>query len=351
MARGRPFRDASGAAPALTDGAALPAGGTPAVEVPAVEVPAGDTPAIEVIDLRRRFGAREALAGASFAVARGELFGFLGPNGGGKSTLFRILATLLPPDGGAARVLGHDVTRAPDAVRRLLGVVFQHASVDGKLTVEENLRHHGRLYGLRGPALAARIDALLLRLGLAERARELVERLSGGLRRRVELAKGLLPRPAVLLLDEPSTGLDPAARRDFLAELRALRDAEGVTVVLTTHHMEEAERCDRVAILDRGRVVALGPPDALKASVGGDVLVVETPDAEALRDAVRGRFGVVGTLVDGTLRLERARAHELVREIVEAFPDAVRSLTYGKPTLEDVFVQATGRRFVAGGEA
>jgi len=306
---------------------------------------------MEVIDLRRRFGAREALAGVSFTVARGELFGFLGPNGGGKSTLFRILATLLPPDGGAARILGHDVTRAPDAVRRRLGVVFQHASIDGKLTVEENLRHHGRLYGLRGPELAGRIDVLLVQLGLAERARELAERLSGGLRRRVELAKGLLPRPAILLLDEPSAGLDPAARRDFLAELRALRDAEGVTVVLTTHHMEEAERCDRVAILDRGRVVALGAPDALKAAVGGDVLVVETPDAEALRDAVRARFGFVGTLVDGALRLEHARAHELVRELVEAFPDVVRSLTYGKPTLEDVFVHATGRRFVAGAEA
>ena len=316
-----------------------------------MEVPAGGTPAIEVIDLRRRFGAREALAGVSFTVARGELFGFLGPNGGGKSTLFRILATLLPPDGGAARILGHDVTRAPDAVRRRLGVVFQHASIDGKLTVEENLRHHGRLYGLRGPELPERIDVLLVQLGLAERARELAERLSGGLRRRVELAKGLLPRPAILLLDEPSAGLDPAARRDFLAELRALRDAEGVTVVLTTHHMEEAERCDRVAILDRGRVVALGAPDALKAAVGGDVLVVETPDAEALRDAVRARFGFVGTLVDGALRLEHARAHELVRELVEAFPDVVRSLTYGKPTLEDVFVHATGRRFVAGAEA
>jgi len=316
-----------------------------------VRPPAGEAPAVEVVDLRRRFGTREALAGASFTVARGELFGFLGPNGGGKSTLFRILATLLPPDSGSARILGHDVSRAPDAVRRLLGVVFQHASVDGKLTVEENLRHHGRLYGLRGPALAERIEALLVRLGLAERARELVERLSGGLRRRVELAKGLLPRPAVLLLDEPSTGLDPAARRDFLAELRALRDADGVTVVLTTHHMDEAERCDRVAILDRGRVVALGAPDALKASVGGDVLVVESPDAEALRDAVRARFGVVGTLVDGTLRLERVRAHELVPGLVDAFPDAVRSLTYGKPTLEDVFVQSTGRRFVAGAEA
>ncbi len=339
MARGRPSGDAARAAAETAPLSEL--GGA------TTEPAAGRTPAVEVVDVRRRFGAREALAGASFTVVQGELFGLLGPNGGGKSTLFRIIATLLRADGGTARILGHDVMAAPDEVRRRLGVVFQHPSVDGKLTVEENLRHHGRLYGLRGGRLGERIDGLLSRLGLADRRRELVERLSGGLRRRVELAKGLLPRPAVLLLDEPSTGLDPAARRDFLAELRALRDADGVTVVLTTHHMEEAERCDRVAILDRGRVVALGAPDALKAAVGGDVLVVETPTAEVLRDGVRARFGVAGTLVDGTLRLEHPRAHELVRELVEAFPGAVRTITYGKPTLEDVFVHATGHRFAA----
>jgi ABC-2 type transport system ATP-binding protein len=304
-----------------------------------------------VAELRHLYGQHEALAGVSFTVARGELFGLLGPNGGGKSTLFKILTTLLRASGGAARVAGHDVAREPAAVRRRLGVVFQHPSVDTKLTVEENLIHQGHLYGLRGRTLRARVDHLLARFGLGERRGELVEHLSGGLQRRTELAKGLLPAPEILLLDEPSTGLDPGARRDLIAYLRALRDQEGVTVVLTTHYMEEAERCDRVAVLDRGRLVALGTPDALKAQVGGDVVVVRTAAPESLRERVRSRLGIEGTLVDGTLRLEHARGHELVRDLVEAFPADVETITYGKPTLEDVFVHVTGHRFFAGAEA
>jgi ABC-2 type transport system ATP-binding protein len=277
-------------------------------------------------------------------VERGELFGLLGPNGGGKSTLFKVLCTLLPVGGGAARVFGHDVAREPEAVRRVLGVVFQQPSVDGLLTVEENLVHHGHLYGLAGRNLRSAIGAVLERLGLAERRRDRVSRLSGGLMRRVELAKALLTSARVLLLDEPSTGLDPGARRDLLVYLRELRDAAGITVVLTTHDMEEAERCERIAILDHGRLVGLGPPDALKARVGGDVLVVHAAAPEALRDQVRARFGLDGRLVDGTLRLERARGHELVRDLIEAFPDAIRTVTYGKPTLDDVFVHLTGHR-------
>jgi ABC-2 type transport system ATP-binding protein len=308
------------------------------------------TPAVEATGLEHRYGAREALAGVSFGVERAELFGLLGPNGGGKSTLFRILATLLPPSAGTARVLGHDVRAEPRAVRRALGVVFQHPSVDGKLTVAENLIHHGHLYGLRGAELRARVDALLERFGLAERRGELVERLSGGLARRVELAKGLLPRPAVLLLDEPSTGLDPGARRELGAYLREQCSAEGVTVVLTTHYMEEAERCDRIALLDRGRLVGLGTPDELKRQVGGDVVVVHTAAPERLRGEVRDRLGVELVLVDGALRAERPRGHELVRDLVEAFPDQVQSVTYGKPTLEDVFVRLTGHRLFAAGE-
>jgi ABC-2 type transport system ATP-binding protein len=300
-----------------------------------------------VAELRHHYGEREALAGVSFTVARGELFGLLGPNGGGKSTLFKILTTLLRASSGSARVLGHDVAGEPAAVRRRLGVVFQHPSVDVKLTVEENLVHQGHLYGLHGPELRARTESMLARFGLVERRRELVERLSGGFQRRVELAKGLLPQPELLLLDEPSTGLDPGARRDLLAYLRALRDQEGVTVVLTTHYMEEAERCDRVAVLDRGRLVALGPPDTLKAQLGGDVVVVRAATPESLRDRVRTRLGLEGTLVDGTLRLEHPRGHELVRDLVEAFPDEIEAVTYGKPTLEDVFVHVTGHRFFA----
>ena len=303
--------------------------------------------AVEVEDLRRSYGSREALAGLSFDVRRGELFALLGPNGGGKSTLFKILTTLLPPSAGTARVCGHDVRTAQREVRRHIGVVFQHPSVDGKLTIEENLRHHGHLYGLSGAPLKARITELLDRFGLVDRKDELVERLSGGLARRAELAKGLLPRPTVLLLDEPSTGLDPGARRDLLQYLRRLRDDDGMTVVLTTHYLEEAERCDRVGVIDRGRLVALDAPNALTASVGGDVVVVQPSDVDALRAKVLQKFGLEGVRVDGTLRLEHARGHELVRDLVDAFPDDVHSITFGKPTLEDVFVRLTGRRLSA----
>jgi ABC-2 type transport system ATP-binding protein len=307
-------------------------------------------PAVEVTDLRHRYGDREALAGVSFSVGRGELFGLLGPNGGGKSTLFKILATLIVAESGTARILGHDVAREPHAVRRRIGVVFQHPSVDAMLTVEENLMHHGHLYGLSGGALRERSEALLARFGLADRRRDRVGTLSGGLSRRVELAKGLLPSPEVLLLDEPSTGLDPGARRELLATLAALRDADGVTVVLATHHLEEAERCDRVCVIDRGRIVALDTPGALQARVGGDVVVVQTDDPTALQAKVRARFGVEAALVDGTLRLEQPRGHELVRDLVEAFPRDVRVITFGRPTLEDVFVHLTGHRLFEAAE-
>lgn len=308
--------------------------------------------AIAVREVGHRYGTHEALRGVTFSVGHGELFGLLGPNGGGKSTLFRILTTLLRPTDGTASVLGHDVTREAAAVRRRLGIVFQHPSLDPLLTVEENLRYHGRLYGLRGPSLAARIGALVARFGLGERRHERVSRLSGGLARRVELAKGLLPQPAILLLDEPSAGLDPAARHDLLGYLSELRRTEGITVLLTTHQLDEAERCDRLAILDRGTLVALDAPAALKAAVGGDVVVLQGDDLDGLRQRIRERFGLVATMVDGTLRLEHARGHEIARDIVEAFGAAVSSVTFGRPTLADVFVHFTGRRFTtAGGEA
>ena len=299
---------------------------------------------MEVEGLLHRYGERVALADVSFTVERGELFALLGPNGSGKSTLFRILSTLLRADGGQARVLGHDVVREGAAVRRGLGVVFQHPSVDGLLTVEENLVHHAHLHGLGGRALRTRAEEVLRRLGLWERHRERVDRLSGGLKRRVELAKALLVGARALLLDEPSTGLDPAARRDFASYLRELRDSEQLTAVLTTHDMEEAERCDRVAILDAGRLVAVGTPEALKAQVGGDVIVVRAAAPGALREKVRARFGLEGTVVDGSLRLERPRGHELLPALIEAFPDDVQAVTYGKPTLEDVLVRLTGHR-------
>jgi ABC-2 type transport system ATP-binding protein len=316
---------------------------------------AGTPPAVEVEDLRHLYGSRQALAGVSFRVSRGEIFGFLGPNGGGKTTLFKILSTLMPATGGTVRVLGRDLAREARAVRMRLGVVFQRPSLDPKLTVAENLRHHGHLYGLSGGALRNQAQGMLARLGLADRAADLVETLSGGLQRRTELAKGLLHRPDLLLLDEPSTGLDPGARRDFMAYLHKLRAEDGVTVLLTTHFIEEAERCDRVGIPQQGRLVATGTPEELKRRIGGDVVVVRAKDPEGLRRKIRDRFGAEPALVEGTLRLERPRGHEFARELVEAFSGEVQGVTFGKPTLEDVFIHLTGHRFwgdeAAGGEA
>jgi ABC-2 type transport system ATP-binding protein len=301
--------------------------------------------AISINGVRYRYGDREALAGVTFDVRKAEMFGLLGPNGSGKTTLFRILSTLEPQFEGDIRILGLPLQSEPVAIRRRVGVVFQRPSVDPKLTVLENLRHHGHLYGLRGRRLAERAATLMARLGLAERSKDVVQTLSGGLQRRVELAKGLLHQPALLLLDEPSTGLDPGARRDFIQHLGELRDQDGVTIILTTHYMEEAERCDRVGILHRGRLVSVGKPDALKRELGGDVVVIHPQSATSLRERIRDRFGVEPAMVDGTLRLERQRGHEFVRDLVEAFGNDIKSVSFGKPTLEDVFIHLTGDRF------
>ncbi len=301
-------------------------------------------PAVEIEGLRHLYGEREALAGVTLSVARGEILGLLGPNGGGKTTMFKILSTLLPATQGTVRIFDHDIRREAHHVRSHLGVVFQHPSLDPKLTAMENLLHHGHLYGLRGTILKGRARALLSRMGLADRARDRVETLSGGLQRRTELAKALVHEPDLLLLDEPSTGLDPGARRDFSNYIAQLRDQDHATVVLTTHILDEAERCDRVGILHQGRLVALGSPDELKGKLGGDVVVIHSGDPQGLRERIRERFGCEPVLVDGSLRVERPRGHEFVREVVDAFPGEVKSVTYGKPTLEDVFVHLTGRR-------
>jgi ABC-2 type transport system ATP-binding protein len=277
-----------------------------------------------------------ALDGVTFSVRPGEVFGLVGPNGGGKTTLFKILSTALAPTSGAARVAGIDVR--DDAVRRKIGVVFQSPSLDGKLTVAENLLHHGHLYGLSGGPLRQRIGEELSRFGLGDRAADRVEKLSGGLQRRVELSKSLLHRPEVLLLDEPSTGLDPGARRDLWDALKSLK---GVTVLLTTHLLEEAERCDRLAILHKGKVVALGEPLALRAEIGGDVVTVRSREADRLAAAIREKLGESPQVVDGTVRLSRDRGHEFVGRLVEAFPGMIDSVTVAKPSLEVVFMSKT----------
>jgi ABC-2 type transport system ATP-binding protein len=304
-----------------------------------------DTIAVEAADVSFNYGERRALDTVSFSISRGEIFGLLGPNGGGKTTLFKLLSTLVPLQSGSVRILGYDLAADSAALRRKIGVVFQHPSVDGLLTVAENLAHHGRLYGMNGAYLRARCAGMIAHLGLEERAGDLVQTLSGGLKRRVELAKALLHQPDLLIFDEPSTGLDPSARREFLNHLVALRERGNTTVVLTTHHMEEAERCDRIGVLHQGRLVAIAPPLTLKSQVGGDVVTINTANPAALRDEIQQRMRVTATIVDGTLRLERPGGHEFVRDVVEEFGDEIESVSFGKPTLEDVFVRLTGHRF------
>jgi ABC-2 type transport system ATP-binding protein len=297
---------------------------------------------IQVQKLTHRYGDRLALSNISFEVREGEIFGLLGPNGGGKSTLFRILSTMMVPTDGRALIGGHDVERDPASVRRSVGVVFQTQSLDKALTVEENLRAQGHLHGLSGATLRGRMEAAMERLGLQDRRRDLVETLSGGLRRRVEIAKALLHKPKVLLMDEASTGLDPAARRDLSRHIAALRDQEGVTILLTTHILEEADRCDRLILLHQGNIVAQGTPGELRSRIGGDVVVLESAQTAELAAGIRQRFGIAPTVVDGQVRVEIGNGHRFIAEVVEAFPGAIDSVGLHKPTLEDVFVRETG---------
>ena len=300
--------------------------------------------AVEVENLSHRYGTHRALADVSFSVQEAEMFALLGPNGGGKTTLFRILSTLFPPTEGTARIFGTDIrTQAPE-VRRHIGVVFQSPSLDAKLTVRENLTHQAHLYGLRGAGLQKRIREMMEHLSINDRASHLVETLSGGLQRRVELAKGLLHRPRLLILDEPSVGLDPGARHDLWQYLEQLREEQNVTILVTTHLIDEADRSNRVLILDRGKVVVSGDPDTLKRGIGGDIIAVTSTNNEALRGKVADKFGLNSTILDGLLRIEKADGHQFIASLIESFPGMIDSVTLAKPTLEDVFIERTGHR-------
>lgn len=301
---------------------------------------------ISVENLVHRYEHRTALNGITFDVRPAELFGLLGPNGSGKTTLFRILSTLMIPSAGRAVVMGCDAAQDPAILRRQIGVVFQAQSVDLKLTAYENLWHQGHLYGLSGSALKRRIEEILARVGLADRAQERVETFSGGMQRRIELGKGLLHHPGVLLLDEPTTGLDPGARRDLWQYLQILRDEEHVSVLVTTHLMEEAERCDRLAILNEGNLVALGTPAELKSEIGGDIIMLDAAhDAALLADHIRSRFRVEAVVLGNQVRIEREGGHRFVPDVVEAFPGEIQAISVSKPALEDVFIHRTGHKF------
>jgi ABC-2 type transport system ATP-binding protein len=297
---------------------------------------------IVVDHLGKRYGPLVALNDVSFSVQEGELFGFLGPNGAGKTTTINILCTLLRPTAGRASVNGFDVLNQSGLVRRSIGIIFQDPSLDDRLTAGENLELHARIYNLPRPVWAQRSEQLLRLVDLQDRAKEQVRTFSGGMKRRLEVARGLLHEPRVLFLDEPTIGLDPQTREHIWRYLVDLRAREGVTLFLTTHYMDEAERCDRIAIVDHGRIVAVDTPARLKALVGGDVITIQTAHAERAVSSLRSRFGLEPVRADGELRLEVAEGEQFVPQLVAQLGVPIQAISVRRPTLDHVFLKLTG---------
>jgi ABC-2 type transport system ATP-binding protein len=301
--------------------------------------------ALDAQHVSHRYGEHVALADMNLQVHPGEIFALLGPNGSGKTTLFRLISTLAKLQQGEIRVFGQSVATATAAVRGALGVVFQSPSLDPKLTVSENIDCQAALYGLTGARLQSRKNAVVERLGLQDRLATRTEQLSGGLKRRVELAKVILHQPRLLLMDEPSTGLDPSSRLDLWQSLKELQNDFGVTVLLTTHLLEEAEKADRIAIMHDGKTVAVGPPAELRHGLGGQVLSIQTSEPDAVL-AWLGQHDIDSQQVDGQLRVAGAEAARYVEPLTNQFGTRIQSLTLGQPSLEDVFVARTGHRFL-----
>lgn len=303
-----------------------------------------DSIALDVQHVSHRYGDHQALDDLSLEVASGNIFALLGPNGSGKTTLFRLISTIARIQSGDIRVFGNSPKTDLGAVRSSIGIVFQAPSLDRKLTVLENIRCQAALYGLSRASLKSRIDEVVQQLGIADRLSAIVETLSGGLKRRVELAKGILHRPRLLLLDEPSTGLDPAARLDLWHALEQLRNQFQVTILLTTHLLEEADKADRIAILHQGRTVAVGSPGQLRSELGAQVLSIQTNDQPAVLAWLESR-SIASQLFDSQLRVTGSGAAELVAPLAQEFGGRIQSLTLGQPSLEDVFVARTGHKY------
>ncbi len=299
-------------------------------------------PAVSVRGLEKRYGDVEAVRGIDFEVAPGETFGFLGPNGAGKSTTIKILCTLLRPGAGRARVAGYDVVADRDEVRRNLGLVFQEPTLDGYLTAEQNLRFHAELYGVPKAVVPERMRQVLEMVGLWERRSSLVETFSGGMRRRLEIARGLLHSPRVLFLDEPTVGLDPQTRSAIWRYIEELKRREDITIFLTTHYMEEAEHCDRIAIIDAGRIVAMGTPDALKESVGTDRVQIQTADDARAIEALRESLGVQAAVHEGAVTFAVPGGEHFVPRLFTELGVPIRAVSVARPSLDDVFMAYTG---------
>jgi ABC-2 type transport system ATP-binding protein len=298
--------------------------------------------AISVRGLSKSFGELKAVRDVSFEVAAGEVFGFLGPNGAGKTTTINMLCTLMRPGGGSALVAGHDVERERDEVRRHIGLVFQDPTLDGYLTAEQNLRLHAELYGVERGALEPRMRQVLEMVGLWERRGGQVMTFSGGMRRRLEIARGLMHSPRVLFLDEPTIGLDPQTRSSIWGYIRELQRSEEITIFMTTHYMDEAEFCDRIAIMDHGEIVALDTPTALKEEVGADRIRIETEDDEAAIGALAERFGLEGAFSEGAVTFAVPEGAEFVPRLFADLGVPIRSVSVARPSLDDVFMAHTG---------
>ncbi len=298
--------------------------------------------AISVKDLRKSFGDFEAVRGVSFEVATGEVFGFLGPNGAGKTTTINMLCTLARPTSGAASVAGFDVVDARDDVRRHIGLVFQDPTLDGYLTAEQNLRLHAELYGVERALVAPRMQQVLEMVGLWERRATQVLTFSGGMRRRLEIARGLMHSPRVLFLDEPTIGLDPQTRNSIWGYIRQLQQSEEITIFMTTHYMDEAEFCGRIAIMDHGEIVALDTPEALKEEVGADRIRLETDDDEATIAAIRERFELEAGVSEGAVSFAVPGGEEFVPRLFAELGVPIRAVSVSRPTLDDVFMNHTG---------
>jgi ABC-2 type transport system ATP-binding protein len=299
-------------------------------------------PAVAVRGLQKQYGDVEAVAGIDFDVVAGETFGFLGPNGAGKSTTIGMLCTLVRPTGGRATVAGHDVATERDDVRRNIGLVFQDTTLDSYLSAKQNLRLHAELYGVPRAVVGDRMRQVLEMVGLWERRDSLVRTFSGGMKRRLEIARGLLHSPRVLFLDEPTVGLDPQTRSSIWGYIRELKAREDITIFLTTHYMDEAEYCDRIAIMDRGRIIVLDTPEALKASVGRDRVMISTDDDEAAIAALRERFGLDATVAEGLVTISVEGGGAFVPRLFEGLGVPIRSVSVSRPSLDDVFMSYTG---------
>ncbi|MEV0383732.1 ATP-binding cassette domain-containing protein [Nonomuraea sp. NPDC050643] len=302
----------------------------------------GTEAAVAVRGLKKTYGKVEAVKGVDFEVRPGEVFGFLGPNGAGKTTTISMLCTLVNPTGGSAEVAGHDVVKERDEVRRNIGLVFQDPTLDGYLSAEQNLRFHAELYGVPKGVVGDRIRQVMEMVALWDRKDAKVMTFSGGMKRRLEIARGLLHSPRVLFLDEPTVGLDPQTRSAIWGYINQLRLMEDITIFMTTHYMDEAEYCDRIAIIDHGEVVVIDSPEALKASVGKDRVQIQTPDDDEAIKALRERFGLEAAVHEGAVTFAVASGEEFVPKLFAELGMPIKSVSVSRPSLDDVFMSYTG---------